>query len=115
MTVGTDNRAVLSVALDRSDSDYYACDAGCLDSPVLLSQSYTNFPVKLTKPLTSILYITSDYQHMQDLRNVLHVHQVEEGTLQFIIIIIITLPLSLVLLLQLLQLIISVIINIIQF
>ncbi|CAG5093790.1 Similar to Uncharacterized protein KIAA2013 homolog (Xenopus tropicalis) [Cotesia congregata] len=79
VTVGNDNRAILSVALDRSDSDYYACDAGCLDSPVLLSQSYTNFPVKLTKPLTSILYITSDYQHMQDLRNALHVHEVEEA------------------------------------
>ncbi|XP_034939799.1 uncharacterized protein KIAA2013 homolog [Chelonus insularis] len=79
VTVGNDNRAILSVALDRSDSDYYACDAGCLDSPVLLSQSYTNFPVKLTKPPTSILYITSDYQHMQNLRNALHVHAVEEA------------------------------------
>lgn len=77
--VGDDNRAVLSVALDQSDSDYYGCDAGCLDSPVPLSQLYTNFPVKLTKPLTAILYITSDYQHMQDLRNALHVHEVEEG------------------------------------
>ncbi|KAK0087982.1 hypothetical protein PV325_013531 [Microctonus aethiopoides] len=77
--VGEDNRAVLSVALDQSDSDYYGCDAGCLDSPVPLSQLYTNFPVKLTKPLTAILYITSDYQHMQDLRNALHVHEVEEA------------------------------------
>ncbi|XP_015115145.1 uncharacterized protein KIAA2013 homolog [Diachasma alloeum] len=79
VTVNEDNRAVLGVALDRSDSDYYACDAACLDSPVPLSQTYTNFPVKLTQPLTAILYITSDHQHMQDLRNALHVHTVDEA------------------------------------
>lgn len=77
--VGEDNRAVLGVALDRSDSVYYGCDAGCLDAPVPLSQFYTNFPVKLTKPLTAILYITSDHQHMQELRSALHVHEVDEG------------------------------------
>ena len=79
VTVREDNRAVLGVALDKSDSVYFGCDAGCLDAPVSLSQSYTNFPVKLTKPLTAILYITSDYQHMQDLRNALHVHAVDDG------------------------------------
>ncbi|KAF7382789.1 hypothetical protein HZH66_013191 [Vespula vulgaris] len=79
VTVGEDNRAILGVALDKSDSVYFGCDAGCLDAPVSLSQTYTNFPVKLTKPLTAILYITSDYQHMQDLRNALHVHAVDDA------------------------------------
>ncbi|XP_015433835.1 PREDICTED: uncharacterized protein KIAA2013 homolog [Dufourea novaeangliae] len=79
VTVGEDNRAILGVALDKSDSVYFGCDAGCLDAPVSLSQSYTNFPVKLTKPLTAILYITSDHQHMQDLRNALHVHAVNDA------------------------------------
>ncbi|XP_015594642.1 uncharacterized protein KIAA2013 homolog [Cephus cinctus] len=79
VVVGDDNRAVLGVALDRSDSIYFGCDAGCLDAPVPLTQSYTNFPVKLTTPLTAILYITSDHQHMQDLRNALHVHAVDEA------------------------------------
>lgn len=79
--VNEDNRAILGVALDRSEGVYYACDAGCLDAPVPLSQSYTFFPVKLTQPLTAILYITSDYQHMQDLQNALHVHAVDEGKL----------------------------------
>ncbi|XP_012258142.2 uncharacterized protein KIAA2013 homolog [Athalia rosae] len=77
--VGEDNRAVLGVALDRSDSVYYGCDAGCLDAPVPLSQAYTRFPVKVTRPLTAILYITSDQRHMQDLRNALHVHEVDEA------------------------------------
>ncbi|XP_076246040.1 uncharacterized protein KIAA2013 homolog isoform X2 [Calliopsis andreniformis] len=72
-------RISYGVALDKSDSVYFGCDAGCLDAPVPLSQSYTNFPVKLTKPLTAILYVTSDYQHMQDLRNALHVHAVNDA------------------------------------
>ncbi|XP_076756900.1 uncharacterized protein KIAA2013 homolog [Xylocopa sonorina] len=79
VTVGEDNRAILRVALDKSDSVYFGCDAGCLDAPVSLSQSYTNIPVKLTKPLTAILYVTSDYQHMQDLRNALHVHAIDDA------------------------------------
>ncbi|KAK9295002.1 hypothetical protein QLX08_010539 [Tetragonisca angustula] len=78
-TVGEDNRAVLKVALDKSDSVYFGCDAGCLNPPVSLSQSYVSIPVKLTKPLTAILYITSDYQHMQDLRNALHVHAIDDA------------------------------------
>ncbi|XP_011497817.1 PREDICTED: uncharacterized protein KIAA2013 homolog [Ceratosolen solmsi marchali] len=79
VNVNEDNRAVLGVAIDRSDSVYFGCDAGCLDAPVPLSQAYTSFPVKLTKPLTAILYITSDYHHMQDLQNALHVHAVDEA------------------------------------
>lgn len=79
VTVNEDNRAILGVALDQSDSVYFGCDAGCLDAPVPLSQSYTKFPVKLTNPMTAILYITSNYQHMQELQSALHVHTVDEG------------------------------------
>lgn len=35
--VKDDNKAVINVALDRSDRSYYACDGGCLDEPVLLT------------------------------------------------------------------------------
>lgn len=90
VTVNEDNRAVLGVALDRSDSTYFGCDAGCLDDPVSLTQSYTNFPVKLTKPLTAILYVTSDYQHMQDLRKALHVKAVDEGIQFFLALLLLT-------------------------
>ncbi|KAL7288729.1 hypothetical protein TKK_0017454 [Trichogramma kaykai] len=79
VTVNEENRAVLAVALDRSDSIYYGCDAGCLDPPVPLGQSYIKFPVKLTKPLTAILYITSDYQHMQELQSALHLRSIDEA------------------------------------
>ncbi|XP_055637924.1 uncharacterized protein KIAA2013 homolog [Toxorhynchites rutilus septentrionalis] len=79
IVVRDDNKAVLSVALDRSDRNYYACDAGCLDTPVQLGPSKTIFPVKLTEPITSILYITSDKIHMEDLRHAIHVKEVVEA------------------------------------
>lgn len=31
-----DYKAVLYLAIDRSDKTYYGCDAGCLDPPVQL-------------------------------------------------------------------------------
>lgn len=34
--VQENNKAVIFVAIDRSDRNYYACDGGCLDEPVLL-------------------------------------------------------------------------------
>lgn len=74
-----DNKAAIFVALDRSDKTYYACDAGCLDSPVQLGPYRKYFPVKLTEPLTAILYITADKQHMEDLRHAIHVKEVVEA------------------------------------
>lgn len=37
------------------------------------------FPVKLTEPLTSILYIAADKQHIEELRHAIHVKEVVEG------------------------------------
>ena len=37
------------------------------------------FPVKLTDPLTPILYITCDKQHMEDLRHAIHFKEIKEG------------------------------------
>jgi len=70
---------VLYAALDRSDKEYFACDAGCLDTPVQLSQIKKQFPVKLTDPITSVLYITSDRSHIEELRLSIHVKEVQEG------------------------------------
>lgn len=77
--VGDDNRAVLYVSLDRNNKPYYACDAGCLDQHVQLSREVVTFPVKLTDPLTSILYITSDKQHMEELKHTIHVREIVEA------------------------------------
>lgn len=77
--VREDNKAEIEVALDRSDRNYYACDGGCLDTPIQLGPERKVFPVKLTEPLTSILYITSDKQHMEDLRHAIHVKEIVEA------------------------------------
>lgn len=52
---------------------------GCLDSPVQLGPQKKEFPVKLTDPVTAILYITADRQHMEDLRHAIHVKEVVDA------------------------------------
>ncbi|RUS85512.1 hypothetical protein EGW08_006720, partial [Elysia chlorotica] len=79
VTVGEDNKATIDVALDRNDRPYFGCDAGCLDFPVQLSKEWHKFPVKLTDPITSVLYITSDHQHMQELKHAIHVKEINEA------------------------------------
>lgn len=37
------------------------------------------FPVKLTDPLTAILYIASDREHILELHHAIHVKEVAEG------------------------------------
>ena len=74
-----DNRASIYVAIDRKDDkdhELLACDAGCLDDPVKLNTLYTVFPVKLTEPLTPILYITADGQHIKELKHTIHVKEI---------------------------------------
>lgn len=63
----------------HTDGQYYACDAGCLDDPVKLGPEKTMFPVKLTEPLTAILYIASDREHILELHHAIHVKEVAEG------------------------------------
>lgn len=77
--VQEDNKAVLYCALDRSDKDYYACDGGCLDMPLKLGSEPVQLPVKLTNPITAILYITADKQHMEELKHTIHVKEVAEA------------------------------------
>lgn len=79
VVVQEDNKAVLYVALDRSDKSYYACDGGCLDDPVLLGPQKKMFPVKLTDPVTAILYVTYDKQHMEELRHTIHLKEIVEA------------------------------------
>ncbi|CAN8028775.1 unnamed protein product [Ixodes persulcatus] len=79
VVLGDDNKALLRVLLDRSDRDYYACDGGCLDPPVKLDFKPKQFPVKLTAPVTAVLYITSDRDHMEELKHTIHVQEVVEA------------------------------------
>ena len=77
--VADDNRAWLYVSVDRNDRNYYACDAGCLDPPVQLGTQRIRFPAKQTDPATSVLYITSDKRHMEELKLTIHVREVADA------------------------------------
>ncbi|CAF0976808.1 unnamed protein product [Rotaria sordida] len=77
ITVGHDNRAVIDVSIDNENGHAYACDAACLDTPTKLSTKPVRFPVKITSPSTAILYITEDFEYMTQLKDTLHVKQVE--------------------------------------
>lgn len=76
--LGEDNKASIFVALDKNSGkqDFFACDGGCLDSPVQLSLIERQFPVKITEPLTAILYITPNRQHIAELKHAIHVKEV---------------------------------------
>lgn len=79
MSVGEDYKSSLYVILDKNDdnSEFFGCDAGCLDPPVPLSSSVQmQFPVKITEPQTPILYVTSNRQHIQELKHTIHVKEV---------------------------------------
>lgn len=82
--VNKENKAVLYASVNRtiindSNRHFFACDAGCLDVPVELGADWKQFPVKLTDPLTPILYITADKEHMEELKHTIHVKEVAEG------------------------------------
>jgi len=79
LNVMEDNRAAIFVSVDKRNRDYYACDAGCLDPPVKLGLLPQQFPVKLTEPVTAILYVTADHEHMNELKHTIHVVEVGEA------------------------------------
>ena len=43
----------------------------------------SKFPVKLTEPVTAVLYITADKLHMEELKHAIHVREIAEGKLVF--------------------------------
>lgn len=79
--VGFDNHALLYVTLNElldPKKKFYACDAGCIDTPVELHlNDRIEFPVKLTNPITAILYISDDKVHINELKHALHVQEVD--------------------------------------
>lgn len=46
---------------------------------ISFSREIHQFPVKLTDPVTAILYITADMQHMRDLNEAIHIKGIAEG------------------------------------
>ncbi|GMT24201.1 hypothetical protein PFISCL1PPCAC_15498, partial [Pristionchus fissidentatus] len=69
-----DNRPFLMVS---SSSELYACDGGCRSDPIRISSTGIKIPVMLTKPLTSILYVAPNRKHLTQLRNAIHVSEID--------------------------------------
>ncbi|KAG8568410.1 hypothetical protein GDO81_013987 [Engystomops pustulosus] len=82
----------LAVLLDQEEKPYlhvsvkfqdklvklYACEAGCLNEPVELTSEIRGhiFPVLVTRPITPLLYISTELTHLQDLRHTLHLKEI---------------------------------------
>uniref|UniRef100_A0A8C6V2F6 Si:dkeyp-104h9.5 n=1 Tax=Neogobius melanostomus TaxID=47308 RepID=A0A8C6V2F6_9GOBI len=64
----------VSVKPQEKPVKLYACEAGCMNEPVELTSELKGhtFPVMVTQPITPLLYISTDLQHLQDLRHTLH-------------------------------------------
>jgi hypothetical protein len=59
----------------------FALCSNCLTIglPFSLSLIPKEFPVKKTEPLTAILYITPDEQHIKELKHTIHVKEIAEA------------------------------------
>ncbi|KAM7411028.1 hypothetical protein PAMA_021147 [Pampus argenteus] len=72
----TEGKPFLHVSVKQQEKPVklYACEAGCLNEPVELTSEIKGhtFPVMVTQPITSLLYISTDLRHLQDLRHTLH-------------------------------------------
>ena len=74
--MGADNKAQLEVKTSPqfgNKNKLYVCDAGCQDQVMELeSDAYIRLPVKLTDPLTPILYISQDKKHLLEMKGAIH-------------------------------------------
>ncbi|CAD6191868.1 unnamed protein product [Caenorhabditis auriculariae] len=71
--INEENRPYFLVS---STAQLYACDAGCLDVPFTLGTTAIKIPVKVTKPITSLLYIATNRKHLEQLKSAIHVSEV---------------------------------------
>ncbi|KAM9701186.1 LOW QUALITY PROTEIN: uncharacterized protein KIAA2013 homolog [Menidia menidia] len=68
---------VLQLSLGPQGAPLFACEAGCLREPVRLEAGAAHtFPVMVTQPITPLLYISTELQHLQELRHTLHLRAI---------------------------------------
>lgn len=87
LTLSSEAKINIGVHLDSNNKPYfiissssqvYVCDAGCLNPPISVGHARVKVPVKTTRPLTPILYVSSSRQHLEQLRGTIHVIDVAE-------------------------------------
>ena len=57
----------------------FACSGGCIDEAKQVTDSIIQLPIKITKPPTPILFISSDKNVLKGLKNTLHVIDVADA------------------------------------
>jgi hypothetical protein len=57
----------------------YACSGGCLDGPKKLTSAPIEFPLKITKPPSPILFISDDSLKLDHIKDTLHVIDVADA------------------------------------
>ncbi|VDN01268.1 unnamed protein product [Thelazia callipaeda] len=62
-----------------SNSQVFACNAACLNSPVAVGPTNVHIPVKITVPATPILYISHNKNHLEQLRGTIHVVELADA------------------------------------
>ncbi|PAV60138.1 hypothetical protein WR25_18501 [Diploscapter pachys] len=63
--IDEENRPYFEV---NGSENLFVCDAGCLDPPIGVKHQPQNVAMKVTKPLTSLLYISPNKKHLEQLR-----------------------------------------------
>lgn len=58
----------------------FACEAGCQFPPVILSSKAMTFPVKITSPVTPLLYISNNESHLLSLRKMDFIQKIWKDT-----------------------------------
>jgi hypothetical protein len=66
-------RPLVRLSSSSPDSLLYACSGGCLDGPKRLGLASIEFPIKITKPPSPILFISDDSQKLDHIKDTLHV------------------------------------------
>uniref|UniRef100_A0A915CWC8 Uncharacterized protein n=1 Tax=Ditylenchus dipsaci TaxID=166011 RepID=A0A915CWC8_9BILA len=65
---------------NQVDNVLYACSAGCLEAPKPIGKEPVELSIKVTKPVTPILFIAATKSHLEQVKETLHVIEVGELT-----------------------------------
>ncbi|MFH4974892.1 hypothetical protein AB6A40_001601 [Gnathostoma spinigerum] len=68
--------------LVSSSTKVYACSAACLDPPLAIGKIAVKLPIKITRPLTSILYIAEKEEQLEQLKGTIHIAEVMNAPAQ---------------------------------
>ncbi|XP_046859129.1 uncharacterized protein KIAA2013 homolog [Xenia sp. Carnegie-2017] len=72
--------AEIKVWAEKKQDTLFACEAGCQFPPVMLNSAGMTFPVKITSPVTPLLYISKNESHLFTLKNMDFIQQAWKDT-----------------------------------